>query len=77
MINSSPPDFVYAIVGTQVVLFSSFAIPILVFQSSQSLARYYWMTELIYATLSLVSKCTLNGLLLANVFVISRGNFRL
>lgn len=64
--DADAPLFVYAIVFGEVVLFSSFAIPLVVCQLTHP--KHYWRSEVAYVLLSLVSKTLLNGLLLANVF---------
>lgn len=59
------PSFVTVIVGAQVALFSTFwAVPIAQLLSTP--AMYTW-GEVAYMTLSLASKATLGGLVLANV----------
>lgn len=60
-----PPDFVYAIVAAEAVLFFSFGGP----QAYQALARpsRYVHGEYAYQVLSLVAKATLGAVMLANV----------
>lgn len=54
-----PPSWVYSIIWAQVGLFSSFTVPIFVYQTRSP--RHYWRTELWYSVLSLVAKLVLNG----------------
>lgn len=60
-----PPAWVPFIVWAQILVFSLFTFPIVVYQCRHP--KHYWQTELIYATLSLTAKTLLNGTLLANV----------
>ena len=69
--DREPPQWVYAIVWSQFLLFTSFTFPIAIYQLARP-PRLYWQTELIYSVLSLVCKCVLNGLMLANVFIVGR-----
>ena len=64
-----PPDFVYAIVWSQLVLFFSFGLVQLVQQCAQP--RYYYLGEIAYQALSLGCKGLLGLLLLSNVLVLS------
>lgn len=68
--NVRVPDFVYSIVIGQVVLFTSFTFPLVVYQCLPP--KYYWHTELIYTILSFTAKTLLNGQMLANVILIGR-----
>lgn len=65
-----PPGWVQLIIWTEVVLFTSFTFPILWYQARHP--KSYWKTELWYTILSLTAKLTLNGTLLAQVFVRGR-----
>ena len=69
--DRSPPPWVYAIVWSQFLLFTSFTIPIFVYQTFGG-PNDYWQTEVWYSVLSLAAKLVLNGLLLANVFIVGR-----
>ena len=68
--DQEPPQWVYALVWSQFLLFTSFTFPLMIYQKLPP--RYYWQTELVYSVLSLVCKCVLNGLMLANVFFLGR-----
>tara|TARA_B100001175_G_C19492006_1_gene633151 strand:+ start:947 stop:2047 length:1101 start_codon:yes stop_codon:yes gene_type:complete len=61
----SPPSWVPYIIAAQIGIFSLFTFPVLIFQFLNP--DHYWITELIYAVLSLTSKTVLNATLLANV----------
>ena len=63
------PDFVYAIVVSQLLLFSSFTVVQLVVTLGPP--KNYIYGELAYMVLSLVAKGVLSFLLLANVIAIS------
>ena len=62
------PSYVYAIVYSEVVIFSLFAIPLVVYQKKSP--QHYWQSELWYSFLSLTSKTVLNGILLSSVFIV-------
>ena len=66
----SPPDWVYGAVIGQVILFTSFTFPLVIYQTKSP--HKYWQTEMIYAVLSLVAKTVLNGQMLANVLIVGR-----
>lgn len=65
-----PPDWVPVILWTQILIFSSFTFPIVIYQCLNP--KYYWHTEILYCFLSLTAKVTLNGVLLAQVFLLGR-----
>ena len=69
--GGAPPDFVYAIVIGQMVVFSSFAAVQLFQQSSHYGCEKYWLGECAYVVLSVVSKGLLGGVLLANILLSS------
>ena len=68
--DRGPPQWVQLILWGEISIFSTFAVPILVFQAQHP--KYYWWTEAIYSVLSLVAKVILNGVLLSNVIVVGR-----
>jgi hypothetical protein len=63
-----PPAWVEFLLLGELFLFTSFAFPIVFYRIFRT-AKQYWQTEIIYATLSLLSKVMLNGFLLSNVFI--------
>ena len=63
LFNERTPEFVPVIVVVEIVLFTSFwLVQIVVLQNEP---RYFWRGEVAYIVLSLVSKATLGGLVLA------------
>lgn len=67
-VERSMPDFVYIIVISQLLLFSSFTVVQLIVTLSQP--KFYVYGELAYMILSLVAKGVLSLLLLANVIAV-------
>lgn len=67
--DNEAPDFVHAILWGELVLFFSFGFVALVQQLLPP--SEFWRGELAFQVLSLVSKGTLGGLLLANVLMLS------
>ena len=65
-----PPDWVPAILWTQILIFSLFTVPVIIYQSIDP--RHYWSSELVYCFLSLTAKVVLNAVLLAQVFLLGR-----
>ena len=66
------PSFVWAIVISQVVLFSLFSFPQLILLSLKKGPRFYWIGEMSYLILSLSSKLCLGLLFIFAVFSFDR-----
>lgn len=65
--GASPPGFVYAIVGIQLVFFSSFAVNMALQYRAAGRWRDYRFGEIVYTLLSLGAKSALAWLVFANV----------
>ena len=65
-----PPDWVPLILWAQILIFSTFTFPVVIYQCLNP--KHYWWTEIIYCFLSLTAKLVLNGVLLAQVFLLGR-----
>jgi hypothetical protein len=65
--GKEPPEWVQSLMITVFVMFSSFTLPLVLYQLRRPSPSTYWHTEVYYSVLSLVCKTTLNLTLVSRV----------